>query len=67
MLQQTSQTIPSLHINSLIRSQVGPRMGDTEQEGKGGLGCEGGQKSGCEGGQSHAVPDSAPPLVLLED
>ena len=53
MPQRTSQTIPSLHINSLIRSQVGLRMGDTEQEGKG---------LGCEGGQSHAVPDSASSL-----
>ena len=50
MLQWTSQTIPYLHINSLIRSQVGLRMGDTEQEGKG---------LGFEGGQSHTVPDSA--------
>ena len=53
MLQWTSRTIPSFHINSLIRSQVGLRMGDTEQEGKG---------LGCEGGQSHAVPDFASSL-----
>lgn len=35
MLQQTSQTIPSLHINSLIRSQVGPRMGGHRTRGEG--------------------------------
>ena len=66
MLQQTSQTSPSLHINSLIRSQVGPRMGDTEQEGKG-LGCEGGQSQAVREDRVTLSLTLLPPLVLLED